>query len=120
MPAASATYAPSRRGKRTARRVTVPRGVQRVRWDRLGRIAMLLVLVALLFLYLSAGMHMLSTLHQAHRDDAKVATMEAQHRALLAEHNALSSQSTLEAEARALGMMRPGEQPYVIGDLPSN
>lgn len=81
---------------------------------------MLAVLVALVYLYLSAGLRMLSTLHLSHRDSAAVRALEAQHAVLLSQHNALSSQSTLEREARQLGMMRPGEQPYVVGGLPGN
>lgn len=81
---------------------------------------MLFVLLGLTFLYLSAGARMLSTLRQSHRASAKVGAMELQHRALLRQHNALSSQSTLEEEARKLGMMRPDEQTYVVGNLPSN
>jgi cell division protein FtsB len=119
MPAASASYAPSR-GARSRRVPAAQRAAQRIRWDRLGRIAMLLVLAALLYLYASAGLRMLSTLQQSHRDNAKVAVMQRQHAALVRQHNALSSQSTLEQEARQLGMMRPGEQPYVVGGLPSN
>jgi cell division protein FtsB len=46
--------------------------------------------------------------------------MEREHRRLVSEHNRLSSQSTLEAEARQLGMVRPGEQPYIVGNLPKN
>jgi cell division protein FtsL len=113
---ASASYAQPRRSRRAG-----PAGkVRRVRWDRLGRIAMLFVLLALAFLYISAGTRMLSTLRQSHRDDAKVAAMERDHRELLRQHNALSSQSTLEEQARKLGMMRANEQPYVVGNLPAN
>jgi cell division protein FtsL len=92
----------------------------RVQWNRLGRLAMLFVMVALVFLYLSTGAHMLSTWRQSHRDNATVARMEQEHRRLVGEHNRLSSQSTLEEQARQLGMMRPGEQSYVVGNLPAN
>lgn len=81
---------------------------------------MLAVLAALVFLYMSAGLRMLSTLRQSHRDRAAVSALERQHSALLREHNDLSSQSTLEREARQLGMMRPDEQPYVVAGLPGN
>jgi cell division protein FtsB len=91
-----------------------------VRWDRLGRIAMLLVLLSLVFLYLSTGVHMLSTWTQSRRDHSIVARMEHEHKHLVRQHNSLSSQSTLEAEARQLGMVRPGEQPYIVGNLPKN
>jgi hypothetical protein len=91
-----------------------------VRWDRLGRLAMLCVLAALLYLYLSAGIHMLSTWRQAHHDSATVVSMEREHKALVREHEALGRQGTVEAEARGLGMKKSGEQQYVIPGLPSN
>ena len=64
--------------------------VARVRWDRLGRMAMLCVLVALLYLYLSAGIHMFSTWRQARHDSATVVSMEREHATLVRQHEALS------------------------------
>jgi hypothetical protein len=125
MPGASATYAP-RRSRPGSGRGTPPRrpgqrmGIGRIRWDRLGRMAMLLVLAALVFLYLSAGAHLLSSWKQSQRDNAAVSVMEREHRTLLREHNALSSQSNLELGARQLDMTRPGERPYVVTGLPHN
>lgn len=81
---------------------------------------MLCVLVALVYLYLSAGVHMFSTWRQSHRDSAAVATLAREHRALLRQHEALGKQETLEAEARKLGMKKRGEQPYVVSNLPNN
>jgi len=91
-----------------------------VRWDRLGRVAMLCVLVALVYLYASAGVHMLSTWRQSNRDNATVASMEREHRLLVRQREALTAAGTLETEARQLGMMKSGEQPYVISGLPDN
>jgi hypothetical protein len=91
-----------------------------VRWDRLGRVAMLCVLVALVYLYASAGVHMLSTWHQSQRDGAAVASMEHEHTALERQRELLTGAGTLETEARQLGMMKSGEQPYVISGLPRN
>jgi hypothetical protein len=95
-------------------------GLGRVRWDRLGRVAMMCVLVALVYLYVSAGVHMLSTWHQARRESAAVASMEREHRSLVGQRAALTAPGTLETEARQLGMMKPGEQPYVVTGLPNN
>jgi hypothetical protein len=91
-----------------------------VRWDRVGRVAMLCVLAALVYLYLSAGIHMFSTWRESHRDGAAVATLEHEHRLLSSQHEALSKPSMLEQEARQLGMMKHGEQPYAISGLPPN
>ncbi len=92
----------------------------RVRWDRLGRIAMLFVVLALVFLYIGTGFHMLSTWRQSHRTPARVAAMQTEHRRLISEHNRLSSQANLEDQAKALGMQRPNEQTYIVGNLPKN
>lgn len=115
MPAASATRARPRVA--TGRRAPI---APRVRWDRLGRLAMLFVLVALVYLYASAGLHMFSTWRQSRHVDATVAGMQREHRLLVRQHDALNAPGTLEAEARQLGMMRKGEQPYVISGLPGD
>jgi hypothetical protein len=92
----------------------------RVRWDRLGRVAMLCVLVVLAYLYLSAGVHLLNTWRQAHNESAKVATMQHEHKVLQRQHAALSSPGAVEAQARKLGLMRHDEQPYIVSGLPNN
>ena len=91
-----------------------------MRWDRVGRVAMLCVLVALVYLYASAGLHMLSTWRQSRHDSAAVVSMEREHGLLVHQQEALNAPGTLEAEARQLGMMKKGEQPYVISGLPNN
>jgi cell division protein FtsB len=91
-----------------------------VRWDRLGRLALLFVLAALAYLYLSAGVHMLSKYFQDRRVRAAVVTLRREHAALVRTHEALARQSTLEAEARRLGMIKPGEQPFIASGLPNN
>lgn len=97
-----------------------PRAVAAIRWDRVGRVAMLCLLVALLYLYVSAGVRIYSTYGEARGDRTALATLEREHVALVHEHEALGRHGTLEEEARRLNMMRPGEQPYVIGGLPGN
>jgi hypothetical protein len=92
----------------------------RVRWDRLGRLAMLAVLAALLYLYLSAGVHMLSTWGQARHDRATVVAMEREHQTLVRQREALGRQGTVEAQARQLGMKKSGERQYIVPGLPAN
>ncbi|MCW3034679.1 MAG: Septum formation initiator [Solirubrobacterales bacterium] len=123
MPATPASYAPSRpraSGAPRTRSGSSLKAAARVRWDRLGRIAMLFVLVALVFLYLETGVHMFSTWRQSHRTSARVATMQSEHHRLVAQHNRLSSQANLEDQAKALGMQLPDEQTYIVGNLPGN
>ena len=91
-----------------------------MRWDRLGRVAMLGVLVVLAYLYLSAGIHLLSTWRQARDVSAKVAVMQRENSKLQRQHEALGRPGTVEAQARALGMMKHGERSYIISNLPNN
>ena len=94
--------------------------VARIRWDKLGRVAMLCMLVALLYLYVSAGVRMYSTWHQARTDSAQLATLEHEHVRLQHQHEALGRRGTVEEEARRLDMMHAGEQTYVVTGLPHN
>ncbi|HEY4427010.1 MAG TPA: hypothetical protein VGN08_02270 [Solirubrobacteraceae bacterium] len=91
-----------------------------MRWDRVGRIAMLCVIVALLYLYLSAGIRMFSTWRQSSHDRAVVSSMEREYGRLVKQHATLSQLTTVEQQARRLGMARPGERPYVVSGLPQN
>ncbi|HUN78541.1 MAG TPA: septum formation initiator family protein [Solirubrobacteraceae bacterium] len=90
----------------------------RVRWNRLGRLAMVCVLGALLYLYIGAGLNLLSSWREARQDSAQVEVLERQHRTLEAQHATLLSPGTIDAEARALGMVKPGEQFFVVTGLP--
>lgn len=111
MPAASASRATARTPARTA---------PRVRWDRLGRLAMLGVMVVIFCLYSSAGIRLFSSWRESRRDKAQVHTLEAQNRRLQQQHSELASPGTVQAEARRLGMIHPGEQTYIVSGLPSN
>jgi hypothetical protein len=122
MPSAASPQLARRAPRRPARRASLQDlgAVGRLPWEQLGRLAMLCVMVALLYLYLSAGIHMFSTWRQARHDDATVRLMEAEHRHLTSQHELLSKPETLETEARQLGMASNGEQQYVISGLPRN
>ncbi len=92
----------------------------RVRWDRVGRFAMLFVLTVLLYLYVSAGIRMLSTWKQARSDRGAVSALQAEHGALVRERESLGRQGTIEGDARRLGMMKKGEQQYIVTGLPND
>ncbi len=81
---------------------------------------MLCVAAALAYLYLSAGIRMLSTWRQARSDSATVAALRREHTFLKRQHEVLGRQGTMEEQARRLGMIKPGEQSYVITGLPGN
>jgi len=81
---------------------------------------MLCLLVALAYLYVSAGVCIYSTWRQARGDSTVLATLDHEHTQLQHQHEALGRRGTVEEEARGLGMMYTGEQPYVIPGLPNN
>jgi cell division protein FtsB len=90
----------------------------RVRWDRIGRLALLLVLLALVYLYAGAAHSYWATLQVGKDKRAEVQRLERENARLRARKRALNRISTLETEARKLGMVRPDEQPYVVHNLP--
>jgi cell division protein FtsB len=92
----------------------------RVRWDRVGRVAMALVAIALFYLYVSAGVRMLSTIGQARSDSGAVAALQRENVLLTREHAALGRRNTLEEEARRLGMSKKDEIQYLVSGLPDN
>jgi cell division protein FtsB len=92
----------------------------RVRWDRLARVVMMCVLGVLLYLYVSAGTSILTTWRSSVHHRAQLATLSAQNHRLQAQRAVLARPSTIVAEARRLGMVRPGEQAYVVRNLPGD
>jgi cell division protein FtsB len=94
--------------------------IAQVRWDRVGRIAMLCVMVAIAYLYLSAGLRLLSAWGESKRDSAQVRGLEAQNGALRRQHARLASPDAAQADARRLGMIHAGEQAYIVSGLPPN
>ncbi len=81
---------------------------------------MLCVAAALAYLYLSAGIRMLSTWRQARTDSATVIALKHEKGLLKRQHEALGRRETTEEEARRLGMMKRGEQSYIVSGLPNN
>ncbi len=88
-----------------------------VRWDRVGRVALLLVLGLILLLYVGPARSFVSTWQDAKEKRADVHRLTAENRRLQARRHALEDPRTLEAEARKLGMVRPGERAFVIQGL---
>ena len=89
-----------------------------IRWDRISRYGLLAVLVGLMFLYINPARTYLSTLREAHHRSAEVHGLLRENHRLQAKRRALGDPRTLEAEARRLGMVRPGERGYVVRGLP--
>ena len=92
----------------------------RVRWDRVGRIALLLVLLGVVGLYVGPARSYLATWKQSNAKHAQLTTLQREHQALLQRATSLHDPRTVESEARRLGMVRPGELPYSVQGLPGD
>jgi cell division protein FtsB len=90
----------------------------RIRWDRLGRTVLLCVLVGIVTLYVGPARSYFKVRGEAAQKHAQVQRLEREHARLKARRMALTQPATLEREARRLGYVKPGEQAYVIEDLP--
>jgi cell division protein FtsB len=75
---------------------------------------MVAVLGVIAVLWISAVSSLLSSHAQAERGLAQVRRLAAQHRALLAEQKSLHQRSTILSQARALGMVKQGEQSFIV------
>ncbi len=89
----------------------------RVDWDRIGRIALVLVLFAVLLSYLNPVVKLTDAWRDSHTERTRFERLTAQNEELRRREQALSDPDALEREARALGMVSPGERPYVIRGL---
>jgi cell division protein FtsB len=81
---------------------------------------MLAVIVAIAYLYLSAGLRLLSAWGESKHDAAQVRVLEGENRTLERQRQLLTSPGSVQTQARRLGMIRRGEQPFVVSGLPSN
>ena len=86
----------------------------RVRWERVGRIGLLVVLAVVIGLYADHAISYFSARADANRQRAMVSHLERQNAYFERRQRALENLSTILAQARRLGMVRPGEQPYAI------
>jgi cell division protein FtsB len=91
----------------------------RIRWDRLGRWALLFVLGLVLYLYIGPTHTWVSTWGEARQKRQEVATLRAENDRLKARRDDLMRASALDREARRLGMVKAGERAYIIEGLPA-
>jgi cell division protein FtsB len=91
----------------------------RIRWDRLGRWALIGVFGLVLYLYIGPAATWVRTWHEASAKRDEVAALQAENRRLRARERELSRPTALEREARRLGMVKAGERTYVIEGLPN-
>ncbi|MGN6815065.1 MAG: hypothetical protein ACTHK3_03135 [Solirubrobacterales bacterium] len=103
-----------RRPAARKRRPAARSGPSRIKWDRVGRIALTVVLFAVLYSYLNPAIDFVKTYTATTAAKAKLHELQHENRRL---HNRIQSAGdplVVNQEARAQGMVAEGEAPIVI------
>jgi len=90
----------------------------RVRWDRIGRLALIVVGLLLVYLYINPLRSWVSTLQEAKTKRGDVAALQHEQRQLVQRKRALQAPGAVDTEARRLGMVRRDERAFVVRGLP--
>jgi cell division protein FtsB len=101
----------------SARRRTTTQSSRRgggIRWERVGRLALLGVLGIIVLLYIPPVTHWFQQRSTATRSQQQLSELEAERARLKARLRELSGPGAIEREARKLGMTRRDERPYVV------
>jgi len=89
-----------------------------IRWDRLSRAALLVLLGAILLMYVSPAKHWWEASRTASAQTEELRHLEAENERLKERAATLKDPDTLELEARKLGMTRSDERAFVIENPP--
>jgi cell division protein FtsB len=89
-----------------------------IRWDRLGRVALLGTLIVIVFSYASPARQWIKQSGTAGHQKQELSDLSSENTKLKRRLRALRDPGALEREARRLGMVRVGERSYVIENLP--
>lgn len=79
---------------------------------------LVIVLAVVAGLYIQQGLAYLSVRSQGNQQKAIVSRLTKENAWLTREQRSLNSPATIMSDARQLGMVQPGERPYVITGLP--
>jgi hypothetical protein len=115
--AARSTASRQRRRPAARRRPGARQGASRIHWDRVGRVALTLVLFAVIYSYLNPAIDFFKTytgttaarikLHEVQRENTRL-HWRIQH---------AEDPAVLDAKARAQGMVAPEEAPVIVNGL---
>ena len=86
----------------------------RIRWDRVGRWALICVFAFVIYLYIGPARTWVSTYAEAKRKREDVAKLRDRNEHLLQRKGALERAGAVELEARKVGMVKAGEKLYVV------
>ena len=111
---ASNRHPPTRRPAARKRRPGARSGPSRIKWDRIGRIALVLVLFAVAYSYLNPAIDLFKTYQSSTAAKAEFHTLLRENKQL---HHAVKSAgqpAVVAGVARKQGMIAKGETPFVL------
>ncbi len=103
-----------RRPAARKRRPAARSGASRIKWDRVGRVALTLVLAAVLYSYFGPSLDFVKTYTGTTAAKAKRLELLKQDRALHKRIQSADDPLVVDHEARSQGMVAEGETPVVI------
>jgi cell division protein FtsB len=115
--ATRASTAPGYRLRPTPRRRTSRRSGSRIHWDKLGRVALVLVLIAILASYVGPMINLVGSWQDRRSAAAELTHLRSQYENLHARAAAADGPDPAGNAARKLGMVSPGERSYSIKGL---
>ena len=89
----------------------------RIRWDRLGRVVLVLVLFVVLASYIGPSLNVFDSWRESNDAEARLAELKQENAELTRKAKALESESAVMAEARKLGLVGASEQAYVVDGI---
>ena len=93
---------------------TARRNPSRIRWDKLGRVVLVVVLLLVLASYVNPLVNFVDAWRDSGAERAQLQQLQQQNQELRSKAAALSGPDASEREARRLGMVAAGERSYVI------
>ena len=108
--AAPAKRRPAARKARPAAR----KGASRIKWDRVGRVALTLVLAAVLYSYLNPAIDFVKTYTGTTAAKAQFHELLKENKYLHKRIQSSSDRAVVEAEAREQGLVAEGERPFRV------
>lgn len=99
------------------RRPAARRGGSKIRWDRVGRIALTLVLATVLYSYLNPAIELVKTYTATSEAKAEFHEKLRENKRLHKRIQTADDPLTISRKARAQGMVAEGETPIVVRNL---
>ncbi|MEX0972850.1 MAG: hypothetical protein WDZ46_06290 [Solirubrobacterales bacterium] len=114
---ASRTRSQSKRRPAARRKPAARRGGSRIRWDKVGRIALTLVLAAVLYSYLNPAIDFVKTYTATTAAKAEFHEKLRENKRLHKRIQTAEDPIVISRKARAQGMVAEGETPLVVQNL---